>query len=423
MDYKLTTLSTGLRLLTVEMPNLESASVTVWVGVGSRYERKEKAGISHFLEHMVFKGTKKRETASDVSLAIDSIGSESNAATAQEWTNFYIKARAGQIEKAFDILSDLVLCPLLRQEDIDREKGVIIEEIAMKEDIPMEKIGDKFVELMFEGNPLARDIAGYTETVKGITRNDFLRYRRLHYDAKNIVITVSGGIKNGEVKELTRKYFSPLKGKRFETPKLFSPSQKRPKLHVEKKKSEQAHFFLGFFGHPHTHPDRYAQSLLATILGRGMSSRLFTEIREKRGLAYSIGTSVSRYVDTGIFATYAGVDIKKAEEAIKVILDQTYGLKEKVYPVADAELKKAKEYLKGRMALSLEDTLSVNDFFGQEVMFMDKIVTPDEAFAKVDKVTVPDIERVAKDLFNPKKLNLAIIGPFRENSKFEKLIS
>jgi predicted Zn-dependent peptidase len=422
MDYKLTKLANGLKLLVVEMPNLESVAVTLWVRVGSRYEPASKSGITHFLEHMVFKGTPKRPTALDVSKAIDSIGAEGNAGTSREWTNYYLKARAGQLEKAYDLLSDIVLNPLLRQEDIDREKGVIIEEIAMKEDVPAEKIADKFVEMVFAGNPLSRDIAGTPETVSSFKRNDFVSYRTSHYDALNIILTVSGGIKEKKVKELTQKYFSNLSGRNFLSPRLFGLKQNKPRLHLEYKKSEQAHFFLGYPAYQRNHPKRYAESLLVTILGQGMSSRLFTEVREKRGLAYAVGSSVSRFVDAGMFATYAGVDIKKAEEAIKVILEQKQKIADKSLPIAEDELKKAKEYLKGRMALALEDTLAVNDFFGKQVMFIEDIKNPEEVFTEIDRVTIDDIYKVAKDVIRPEKLNLAIIGPFKSEAKFEMLL-
>jgi len=422
MDYKLTTLSNSLKVLTVEMPNLESAAVTLWVGVGSRYETKNISGISHFLEHMVFKGTPKRPTALDVSKSIDAIGAESNAGTSKEWTNFYLKARADLLPSAFEILSDVILNPLLRPDDIEREKGVIIEEIAMKEDVPMEKVGDNFVELMFGDIPLGRDIAGTKKTVTKLKRNDFVRYRREHYDAQNMLLTVSGGIHEKEVLKLADKYFSGLTGSKSELPGKFSERQKKPQLKVEYKKSEQAHLILGYFGYNRTHKDRYVEGVLATILGRGMSSRLFTEVREKRGLAYAVGTSISRFIDTGIFATYAGVDVKKAEETVKVILEQKYGLSEGKFPLEDDEIVKAKEYMKGRMALALEDTLEVNDFYGKQVLFMEKVRNPEEVFTDVDKVNKDDIVRVAGDIFNNERLNLSVIGPFKNESKFVKLI-
>jgi predicted Zn-dependent peptidase len=422
MNYKLTTLENGLRVVVVPLPSLESATLTVWVGVGSRYEEPKISGLSHFLEHMVFKGGKKYSSAKEVSEKIDTMGAENNAGTAHEWTNFYIKARAGLIGEAFDVLSDVVLRPILKTEDINRERGVILEEIAMEEDTPVEKIGDVFGELIFSGSSLGVNIAGSPQTVSHIHKSDFVRYRNTHYDAKNIVITVAGGVDVIKTVKLAEKYFGTLSGTKRENAEQFISKQTAPRLKVEYKKSEQAHLILGFLGHPRGYELRYAESILATLLGRGMSSRLFTEVREKRGLAYAVGSSVARYVDTGAFATYAGVDLKRIDEAIKVILDQMYGLKNTKYPVSKKELNKAKEYLKGRMALALEDTNAVNDFFGQRVLFDQAIETPEQVFKKVDKVSLSEVLEVAKDLFVPEKLNLAIIGPYKDKTRFEKLI-
>src|SRR3990172_6108359 len=411
MKYKLTTLSNGLRVLYSNLPNLPSVALTIWIGVGSRFESEKLSGIGHFLEHMVFKGTPKRPSPLEVSKAIDSLGAESNAGTSKEWTNFYLKARSDLLPKAFDILADILLNPLLKSEEIAREKGVIIQEIAMKEDIPMEKVGDNFISLIFGKNALGRDIAGTASTVKNITRDDFISYRERHYDTQNMLLTVSGGSNEKEVLALAEKLFGKLTTKKLEKAAPFVPDQTKPRIHLESKKSEQAHFILGFPGYHRTHKDRYAETLLATILGRGMSSRLFIEVREKLGLAYTIGTSVSRYVDTGVFATYAGVDVKKVEETIKVVLDQTYGLGDGRFPIEGTELTKGKEYLKGRMALALEDTLEVNDFYGKQVLFKPEIKNPEDIFDEIDKVTEGDIIRVAKDIFKPEKLNLAVIGP------------
>lgn len=422
VKHTLTKLSNGLRVLVVPLPSLESVSVTLWVGVGSRYETKEKNGISHFLEHMPAKGTLHYPTADALSTEIDSIGAESNAGTSREWTDFYLKAQSQRVETAFRVLSDMVLHPLLKQEDIDMERGVILEEIAMKNDDPSDKVGDNFLELIYPNNPLGWDIAGKPETVKSINRDDFLRYKESHYHTDNMLLTVSGGITLNEVEKLAEKYFSQLtKGKKSDFEK-FKDIQKKPQLHIEYKKSEQAHLFLGFLGLSRTDPERYVETILSAILGRGMSSRLFREVREKRGLAYAVGTSASRHIDVGLFATYAGVALKKIEEALKVIVDQHHGITDGRYPISDAELNKAKEYIKGRTSLALEDTLSVNDFYGQQALFLSEISDPDDVFAKIDKVTIEDCVRVAKKIFDPKKINLAVIGPYKDNKIFENLI-
>src|SRR3989344_7752640 len=423
MDYKLTALKNGLRVITVPIPTLESAAVTLWVGVGSRFEEEKQAGVSHFLEHMVFKGSKKFPSARAVSLAVDSIGAESNAGTSHEWTDFYIKSQASQVERSFEILTDIVLNPLLKLPDIKREKGVILEEISMHKDNPMERIGDIFTNLTFAGNSLGRDIIGSVDTVKSISKKDFKMYRQLHYKAKNMILTVSGNIDERKILSLAKGYFGDLEEGTKEEAKKFQHKGEKPKIKVEYKDTEQAHLILGFYGYGRTHPERLAEGLLSVILGKGMSSRLFTEIREKRGLAYAVGSSVSRFVDIGVFGTYAGINPKNISKVIKLILDQSYGIASDKYPITEKDLKKAKEFVKGRTALSLEDTLEVNEFFGQRAMFLPEIDTPEEFFKKVDAVQIEEVERVAKDIFVPAKLNMAVIGPYKDETEFDEVLN
>ena len=422
MDYTSKTLTNGMRVITVPMPTLESAAITVFVGVGSRFESEKNAGISHFIEHMAFKGSKTYKTAREVSETIDSMGADYNAATSKDWTNFFIKSRSHTLEKSFAVLSDMILDPILDKAEIEKERGVILEEIKMQEDTPMDKIGDIFMELVFEGNPLAVDIAGTQKSVKNITRDDFVKFRTQHYYGGNMVITVAGGVHSPDVEKLAERYFGNVAGGSQEVPLIFSALQDKPKLKVEYKKSEQAHFILGFLGHHRNYPKRYAENVLATILGRGMSSRLFHEIREKRGLAYSVGSSISRFSDTGVFETYAGVDLKRIDEAIAVMLEQHYGIASAQFPVSNEELKKAKEYMKGRIALALEDTVSVCDYFGQRALFMDSIETPEEIFDKIDAVTIDEIYQSASELFKPEHLNLSVIGPYKDQERFGKLL-
>jgi predicted Zn-dependent peptidase len=430
MNYKLETLPTGLKLLTVPMQGLESVTVTVWVKTGSRFEEKETNGISHFLEHMVFKGSKKRSSAKEISEVVDSIGGEFNAATSKDWTNFYIKTRVGNVETAMDVLSDMVLNPILKSVEIEREKGTIIQEIAMYEDTPMMHIGDVFEEVAFSGSPLGWDTAGNPKTVKAIKRNDFLHYRDVHYHPDQMMVSVVGGIEGTKVRNLVEKYFSsltPLKGFPYKGQE-FQSKQIAPQLKLQTKKAEQAHLILGFMSEGRGYEGRFAQSILATILGGGMSSRMFIEVRERRGLAYSIRTGVDRYQEVGYLSTYAGVDINKTDEAIKVMLEQYYGIQDSrrvhhfVDRIQDSELKKAKEYLKGHLALALEDTKDVTAFFADQALFAKEILTPEEVYKKVDKVTVKDVIAEAKKLFVPEKLNLAIIGPFKDNEKFVELL-
>lgn len=422
MDYKLHTLKNGLRVITVPIPTLESATVTVWVGVGSRYETSRTLGLSHFLEHMTFKGSKKRPSAKEIAEAIDSIGGEFNASTSKEWTNFYIKTRAANIDIAFDVLSDMVLNPLLKEQDIKREKGVIVEEMGMYDDTPVWKISDLFENLIFKGSELGKDIIGTKNTVKSMKRNDFDLYRKIHYGSNNIVVTVAGGIETNNINKLAEKYFGNVKKKKKKGIKEINTKKKRDQVLVSSKQKEQAHFILGFPASKRGSKNRFSEQVLATILGKGMSSRLFTEVREKRGLAYSVKASKEHYADIGYIDVYAGVDPKRIEEAIKVILDQIYGIAEGKYPIKKKEIKKAKEYVKGHMALALEDTKSVNLFFGIRELLLNKIETPKQVYKKVDKVSMDDIVNVAGNIFKPDCIFLSIIGPYKEKSKFKKLI-
>lgn len=423
MNFKLKKLPSGLNVLMVPIPSLSSVTSTIWVKTGSRNEDLRINGISHFLEHMVFKGSKKRPTARDISVAVDAIGGEFNAGTSKDWTNFYIKSGAQNIETAFDVLSDMVLNPLLNSEEIEREKGTIVEEIRMYEDTPMYRIGDVFEQLMFEGSPLGWDIAGTEETVRGVKREDFVGYRNTHYHPENMLVTVAGSFDEKEVDRLIEKYFSTLKNKKvnFEQ-KKYTVDQKTPRFKLHPKKKEQAHLILGFTSEGRGYEKRFSQSILSAILGGGMSSRLFIEVRERRGLAYSVRTSIERYQEIGYISTYAGVDPKKADEAVKVIIDQCYGLASGKYPIEKDEFKKAKEFLKGHLALVLEDTKDVSTFFGEQAMFLDEILTPEEIYKKIDAVTIDGVIEEAKKLFISERLNLAIIGPYDDGSKFEKLL-
>lgn len=422
MNYDLYTLKNGVRVIAVPVPSLESATVTVWVGVGSRYESEKTSGLSHFLEHIVFKGSKKRPSAKQIAQAIDSIGGEFNASTSKEWTNFYIKARSQNIETAFDVLSDMVLNPLLKKEDIEREKGVITEEIGMYEDTPMLKISDLFENLIFKGSELEKDIVGTRESVNKMKRDDFVLYRKSHYGSNNIVITVAGSVKPENIRKLSEKYFSNLKAKTKKQIKTFKKVNEKDRVLISNKQKEQAHLVLGVISSKRGSKDRFAEELLATILGRGMSSRLFTEVREKRGLAYAVRASGEKFMDTGILEIYAGVDPKRAKEAIGVILNECYSIANNKKPISKNELKKAKEFIKGRVALSLEDTKAINSYFGLKKLLLNKIETPKQMFDSIDKVSDADIVKVAGNLFKPDSFFMSIIGPYKNKKDFEDLI-
>ncbi len=421
MSYKLEKLANGLNLFVYPMPSLESATVTVWVRTGSRDENKRNSGISHFLEHMAFKGGKKYPDARTVSSVIDSIGGEFNASTSKEITQYFIKARKDKLDLAFDVLSDMILYPRLRNVDINREKKVIIEEMKMYEDTPIRRVWDKFEELIFEGSTLSRDIIGNKKTVLSFQREDFIKYMSSHYYAENMLITVSGGVKVGKISKFAREFFKNLKKRGIRKIKTFNFNQEKPKVKIHPKDIEQAHFILGFPADPLGKPQRYADSILNAVLGGGMSSRLFTEVREKRGLAYAVRTEFDRYLDIGYFAVYAGTDPKKAKEAIKVILDQVFNFGNR-YKLTKKEFEKAKGFLEGRLALSLEDTSEVNAFFGPELLLLKKIRTPEEVFKKIKRVKIEEVLESARRIFAPKRVNLTIIGPYKNQEDFERLL-
>ncbi len=421
MEYKLQNLQNELRLLTVPMPSLESATVTVWVKTGSRNESDEKLGISHFLEHMAFKGGKKYKSAKAVSEAIDEVGGEFNASTSKEITQFYIRIRSKLIERAFDVLSDMLLYPNLDGKEIKKEKGVILEEMSLYEDMPIRRVWDLFEQLIFKGHTLGRDIIGTKETVPALEKEDFVSYRDEHYRSGDMLITVSGGIEENSIYKLTDNYFGSIPTGKFEVKKEEVQNSNKS-ISLTNKKIEQAHIILGFPADSVGSKNRYSDAILDTILGSGMSSRLFTEVREKRGLAYSVRSDIDRFSDAGYFAVYAGVDPENTEEAIKIILNELYGFSEKKLEIDKKELNKAKEYLKGHLALGLEDTRGVNGFFGQEEMMLGKIRTPEEVFAKINEVGVEEIYESAKRIFKKEKIKLCIIGPFEDDKKFDNIL-
>lgn len=418
--YQLTTLKNGLRLITVPMPQVESTTVMLGVGAGSRHETKRVSGLFHFIEHMAFKGTKKRPSALEISSEIDGIGGVFNAFTGKEMTGYFIKLAAKHKELAFDILSDMILNSLFKPKEIERERGVIIEEINMYEDMPIRRIWEKFIRLLYGDNSMGWSTVGEKEGVGQIKRTDFLKYINHLYSPKNMTVAVAGKLNEMEVKALAEKYFSQLKRQGKKQAKAVKIHQKKAKTKVFYKKTEQAHFCLGVPGYWYSHPDRFAISVLAAILGGGMSSRLFIQIRERRGLAYYVDCSPDFFTDSGYLVARAGVRLRNADEAVKVTLEELQNLVTK--KVSPKELKRAKELLKGRMILALEDSQQVASRYVLQLLSEKKMRTPKETMELIDKVTADDIQRVAKAIFKPEKLNLAIIGPYKDEKRFRKLL-
>ncbi|KKS97665.1 MAG: peptidase M16 domain-containing protein [Candidatus Gottesmanbacteria bacterium GW2011_GWA2_43_14] len=419
MVYDKETLKNGLRLLTIPMPGVASVTLLLMVGAGSRYEEKEINGLSHFLEHMAFKGTKKRPTALDIATLIDGIGGEFNAFTSKDHTGYYIKAASKHLPLVFDVLSDMMLHSKFDPAEIEREKGVIIEEINMYEDMPIRKISDLYENLLYGNTKLGRDIAGIPDVIRSIKRDDFLSYLNRFYSPANTIVTVSGGI-DGDLREMTAKYLGLWQNKKTERPEKAGDEQKKPALLLRHKDTQQAHLCIGVRSYSLTNPDRYKLGLLTNILGGGMSSRLFIEVRERRGLAYYVRSSNEMYTDVGNFVTQAGVDTKRIDDAIKVILGEFSRIREE--PIKAEELKKAKENLKGKLILDLEDSRNVAGLFASAELLEDKVRTPEEIMKNVDKVTAEEVMETARNIFKEQTLNLAIIGPYKEEERFKKLL-
>jgi predicted Zn-dependent peptidase len=422
MTHHRKVLPNGLRIITVPMPSFESATVMVMVGAGSRYETEKNNGISHFLEHMAFKGTEKRPNAQAIASLIDGIGGEFNAFTSKEVTGYYVKSAVTHVDLCLDILSDMLQNSKLDKDEMEREKGVILEEINLYEDTPARKIGDIYEGLLYGDTPMGWDIAGRKEVIKALTREDFVSYMGSLYSANNLTVVVAGGIDVEETEAQIEKYFGKMKS--FDTLryKKLDQNQVKPDLYIKHKDTEQVHIALGFRTVPIDSEEKHALSVLAAILGGGMSSRLFSEVREKRGLAYYVRTSSEHYQDAGNIVSTAGLDPKRLEEGIEVIVSEYSKFAKGEANITSEEFNKAKEYLKGHLVLELEDSRSVAGFYAQAELLEKHIETSEELLEKIDKVTLKEVEDVAKKYFVEETLNLAIIGNFTDRQKFEKLL-
>lgn len=431
MKFAKKVLPNGLTVISVPMPSFESATALILVGAGSRYETKQNNGISHFLEHMAFKGTKTRPTYLEIAGLIDGIGGEFNAFTSKEYTGYYVKAGKNNIEIILDLLSDMIQNSVLDPEEIEKEKGVIIEEMNMYEDTPMRHIGDIYEGLLYGDTPLGWDTIGESkDVIKSWKREDFINYMKSLYSPDNMTVILAGGVDPEASDKLVKKYLGSLS--KFKTVKALpiKEKQSKPAIAIKHKKTEQAHLALGVRTVPMSSKDRYPLSVLAGILGGGMSSRLFSEVREKRGLAYYVRTSSDHYTDAGSLVVSAGVDPKRIFEAVEVIISELKELRDNKKPISKEELKKAKEYLKGHLVLELEDSRSVSIYYATQQMLEKDIDNPDKVLKKIDLVTAEDVMRVAKKYLTDKTLNFAVIGNFGETKqketadrqKFEKLL-
>ena len=413
------TLENGLRIITVPVP-AESVTVAVFVGVGSRYETKENNGISHFLEHMAFKGTDKFSSLIEIVQAIEGFGGVYNAGTQKEWTSYWIKIPKERLSSAFDILEEVVFHSLYRKEDIERERGVIIEEINMYEDDARMHVMELVDGVVWPNHPLGRNIAGTKETVQNLKRKDFLKYIKSLYLPSKIIVAAAGAVEGEAFSKLVTERLGGLKDRKPKDFLKVKETQKKPRSVLQTRKTEQTHLCLVSRAYSYSHPDRFVMGLLSVILGGGATSRLFQKIREERGLAYDVHAMPFHQQDTGGVQIYAGVDHQKAEETLKFIISEIQNLKTGL--VTKKELEVAKERTKGHLALSLEDSARRLSWICFQDLLLKDILTYEQTCQKFEAVTAAEIKRVACDIFVNKRLNLAVIGPFKDKGKFEKIL-
>ncbi|HEV3231694.1 MAG TPA: pitrilysin family protein [Candidatus Dormibacteraeota bacterium] len=418
--HTLEVLDNGARLVTAPMRERNSASLALLYRVGSRYERPEQAGISHFVEHMLFKGSAGYPTSKEVAEAIEGVGGDLNAATDKEMTLYYAKVPGEKLELAVDVLCDIVQTPKLEAEEFDKEREVIIEELRMYLDSPADHVHTVFEEVLWPGHPLGVDIAGTEESLRGIDVSAMRGYLESHYRAPALVVTVAGNVDHRRFTELLAPRLS---GWPVGEPAGFAastPAPAEPNVKLLAKDTEQAHIVLGTRCVSYFHPDRYILDIANGILGEGMSSRLFLEVRERRGLCYDVHSWAGKLADSGSAGVYVGTEPKKAEEAVRAVVEELRKLCDE--PVGEAELTKAKEYYKGRLLLYLESTSSMASWLGSQLLLTGEIVEPAEILTVVDAITAEDVRRVARETYAEQALQLAAIGPFKSEDGLRALL-
>ena len=418
--YNKTILNNGLRVVTANMPYARSVTVGIYLATGSRYEHKSEMGVSHFLEHILFKGSKKYPTSRELSIAVESVGGILNGETDKELTVYWCKVARPHFHIALDVLTDMILSSKFDPAEIDKERQVIIEEINRCKDSPAQEVDQITDEILWPGHPLGDDIAGTKETVSSMTRENMLDYMAHQYSPSTAVVAIAGDVQHDEmvaaVVKATRNW------KHSYEPRIYLPynPQTNPRLKVQKKDTEQVHVCLALPGISLFDPRRFSLDLLNVVLGGGMSSRLFLEIREKLGLAYAIHSYIDHYLDSGAVIVYAGVDVKNLTIAVNAILEQLARLRDK--PVPKSELSKAKELSKGRLLMRMEDSYAVSGWLGGQEVLTGKILTDDEVIGLIDAVTAKDIQNVAADLITGDKLRMAVVGPIKDEKGLEKLL-
>ncbi|MFA5029713.1 MAG: pitrilysin family protein [Patescibacteria group bacterium] len=414
-----TVLKNKARLIALPLPQAKTAALLVMIGAGSRYENKANNGVSHFVEHLMFKGTKKRPQTLLLAKELDGVGAEYNAFTGKDYTGYYIKADGRHLSLAIEILSDMLLNSLFDHSEIEREKQVIMEEINMYQDNPLLYVEELVEGLVFSGNPLGYSVAGTKEIIKKITPSRITDYYHQLYCGQNMVIALAGCFSQRHLKEIEKKInFSAAKVAKKFLP--FNSGQKQSRLKVYFKETEQVQLALAFPAYSYFHRSIYALQLLSVILGGNMSSRLFLQVRERQGLAYFVRAWPNFYQDTGSLIIQAGLDKIRIEQALRLILTELKKIKK---DIKAEELNRAKEYLAGKILLELEDPLPLAQWFGQQELMTGKLLAPEEKIAKFRQVSLEQIKKTAKEIIDFKKINLAVIGPFKQDKNFKSIIN
>lgn len=417
IDFKKTILKNGLRIITAPMRQTKAVSIILATGVGSRYEEKPQNGLSHFIEHMCFKGTKKRPTTLDISKELDSIGANYNAFTSEEETAYFARAEASHFSLILDILTDMVLNSKFATEEIEREKGVIIEEINMYQDLPQRYVQDLAKNLFYGDTPLGRSTAGTVDIVSKFKQIDFLKYRQDFYAPDNMAIVIAGSGNQKKWIDQIKEKLGHLKSKKAKNYESAINIQTQSQSLIYPKKTDQAHLILGLRTFSRHSKNMPTLRIINNILGDTMSSRLFTEVRERRGLAYYVSSDFNDFDDTGYLAASAGVDVKRVKEAVKVILEEFKKIK--TDGITQKELTRAKDNLKGRLYIGLEDSLSVAEFLAEQALLDKSIKSPEQIIKEIQSVDLKAIKTLSQEIFTDKNLNFTIIGPYDKKEDFK----
>jgi len=418
--YKIKSLDNGLRLITAPMRGTKTATILIMVKTGSKYETRENNGISHFLEHMFFKGTAQRPNTLVLSGELDEIGGVYNAFTGKEYTGFWVKTDASMIGKATEIVGDMLFASKFARSEIEREKGVIIEEMNMYLDNPLMRIGDVFEECLYGDQPAGWDTLGIKENIRRFSRRDFLEYFRRQYDRERIFACFAGDITGRRAETLAAKHFSGRSASNWRDKEPVIEKQSGPKAKVEYKKTDQAHLALGVRAFANGHKDKHIARIMAVLLGGSMSSRLFISLRERQGLAYYVHSDAEFYSDSGYLTTQAGVPVDRIERAIATIQAEYIKLKKKA--VNRRELARVKDMIRGRLVIQMEASDNIASWYAKQAIQDEKILSPEAYLKLLQKITPEDLKRVAREIFTEDRLNLAVIGPYKNGKQFRKLL-